>query len=502
MYQVLLVDDEENTIDILLNTIQWQELGVEMLYTARDGKQALEIFEKQSIDLIITDIKMPYMDGISLIEKVKSIKPQVKCILLTAHSEFEYAKKAIVLKVENYLLKPVIKSELEQTVENALDSLYENRYSETEQLRENILRRWLSGNISSEELGERAEILKLNLYLPQYCAICIMKTTTLEITSLLTSYERLLAEHNDVYSFWNEKGVFVIIVGGKEIQLKSLSQELEQLTLKKEAEDKVRIAVGDVVYDAGFLHLSYKKACDNMELFKVNQSCVVWQNDYMVANLKTEYLIEEIRFLMFCNNPEMRNHGYKRLIVKLYKESKDENTNSLLTHLWSICMKVLATEFPHQADSLNKNLCLLYPGEAVLPKEEFIKEAEILLRQAQQSFDQAFGQISPIVQKACRYVRDCVLSGESCSIKEFCVKNNMNAAYLGHIYKKETGKFFNDYLLQCRINRSIVLLYNPTNRIKEIARIVGFSSVSYYVQRFRECKGVSPEKYRSMDWEG
>ena len=72
----------------------------------------------------------------------------------------------------------------------------------------------------------------------------------------------------------------------------------------------------------------------------------------------------------------------------------------------------------------------------------------------------------------------------------------MNSAYLGHIFKKETGFFFNDYLNQCRINRSIVLLRNPNRKIKDIALDVGFTSASYYVKCFRECKGVSPTKYR------
>ena len=72
----------------------------------------------------------------------------------------------------------------------------------------------------------------------------------------------------------------------------------------------------------------------------------------------------------------------------------------------------------------------------------------------------------------------------------------MNPAYLGHIYKKETGIFFNDYLTRCRINRSVILLRNPNYRIKDIAEKVGFASASYYVKCFREMKGISPARYR------
>ena len=82
------------------------------------------------------------------------------------------------------------------------------------------------------------------------------------------------------------------------------------------------------------------------------------------------------------------------------------------------------------------------------------------------------------------------------SIKDFCAKNGMNPAYLGHLFKKETGTFFNDYLMQCRINQSIILLRNPNRKIKDIAEEVGFASASYYVKCFRENKGISPSRYR------
>lgn len=439
MYNVLLVDDEENTISILLSLIQWQELGVGELYTARDGKCALEIFKQHKIDLMITDIKMPYMDGISLIENVKSLNPNVKCILLTAYSEFEYAKKAIVLRVENYLLKPVIKTELVQTVVNALNSIYENRFSGKEQLRESILRRWIGGSISSEELGERAEILKLNLYLPQYCVICIMKNALQDNTSLLMAYEQRLAVNREVYSFWDERGRFVMIVGGKELEPEKLSQELLQFTLSEGAENKVKISLGEVVYDVAFLHLSYQKACDNMEMLKGNQSCVIWQNDYFATNMKTEFLMEEIRFLMFCNEEDLRRNGYKRLGVKLYQDDPEKDTQKLLTRLWSVCVKVLTMEIPFPVELQNGDFYLYNAAGTELSEAEFLKEVEHILYQAQGVFDRSFTQFSPIVQKACRYVRDSVLNGESCSIKEFCVVNNVNAAYLGHIYKKETG---------------------------------------------------------------
>jgi two-component system response regulator YesN len=86
--------------------------------------------------------------------------------------------------------------------------------------------------------------------------------------------------------------------------------------------------------------------------------------------------------------------------------------------------------------------------------------------------------------------------GEGISIKTFCCRNGTNPAYLGHIFKTETGVFFNDYLTHLRINRSVYLLRNPDHRIKDIAVWTGFSSTSYFEKCFKDQKGVSPLKYR------
>lgn len=122
-----------------------------------------------------------------------------------------------------------------------------------------------------------------------------------------------------------------------------------------------------------------------------------------------------------------------------------------------------------------------------------------LLHLIQTYFTEAFAQYSPMVQRMILYIRRRVLEGEEVSLKVFCAGNGVTPAYLGHMFKKETGVFFNDYLLRCRLNRSIILLRNPNRKIKDIAEAVGFTSSSYYVKCFRDYKGMSPAKYR-ISW--
>ena len=173
MYTVLLVDDETTILDALYNCILWQQFGVGTVLTASDGVQALEIISNQTVHLLITDIKMPRMDGMTLLKEVRASHPETHCILLTAYGEFEYARQALQLGVENYLLKPLQKEELEETIEKALDNIYANQKISHHLFRKNILLRWANGNITGEELSERANLLDINLYLPEYCAVCV-----------------------------------------------------------------------------------------------------------------------------------------------------------------------------------------------------------------------------------------------------------------------------------------------------------------------------------------
>ena len=95
MYTVLLTDDEPSILDTLSTTIHWQQFGVSVVLTAMDGHHALDVMSHQKVDLLITDIQMPHMDGLALLSEVRTLYPDTHCILLTAYSEFEYAKKAL-----------------------------------------------------------------------------------------------------------------------------------------------------------------------------------------------------------------------------------------------------------------------------------------------------------------------------------------------------------------------------------------------------------------------
>ena len=124
IYKVLLVDDEEEVMDMIERRISWPELGFEVVGKAQNGIKALEISEKLQPDVVITDIKMPYMDGLELARSLKQDNPCVRILILTGFDEFEYAKEAVRLEIDEYILKPVNAIELSdclKRLKNVLD---------------------------------------------------------------------------------------------------------------------------------------------------------------------------------------------------------------------------------------------------------------------------------------------------------------------------------------------------------------------------------------------
>jgi araC family DNA-binding response regulator len=497
MYTVLLADDEESVLNVLKKSINWQELGVDKLLTASDGMEAFEIFESNTVDLLVTDIRMPVMDGIELIRRVRQLQPETHCVLLTAYGEFEYAQEAIRLGVDNYLLKPVAKEEILQTIQSALDNVYKKRSSNESLLQENVLRRWVLGNISAEELGERAAVLGINLYQQTFCVVRIVNRRNNTIASFRAVCMRELQKWGQVYGFWDEKGHYVLIVCGKELNLEVLQNNLLKGVENEYREENISVAVGTVVTSYDMLHVSYQAAGDTLETSDFSASgAVVLMAD--AIGFDEELLSEELRLLFYEKNVSTRENGFLHLAGKICRNGRDEKK---LSQLCRACVHVLAQDFPlHEsvAEDIYKNaeniLCS-YPTE--------VGKAEVIefMRKVQEIFENHISTYSPMVQHMILCIRDSVLKGEEISLKVFCGKNGVTPAYLGHMFKKETSIFFNDYLLRCRLDHSMILLRNPNNKIKDIAALVGFSSTSYFVKCFREYKGISPAKYR-LAWGG
>lgn len=126
-YKVILVDDEAEVIDMIEKKIHWNDLGFEVAGSATNGVKALELVEKLQPDVVLTDIKMPYMDGLELSRRLNREYPNIYIMLCTGFDEFEYAKEAVHLEIKEYMLKPVNATELSESLTNLKHTLDRER---------------------------------------------------------------------------------------------------------------------------------------------------------------------------------------------------------------------------------------------------------------------------------------------------------------------------------------------------------------------------------------
>lgn len=401
MYTVLLADDERSVIESLKSEIPWENFGVKTILSATDGLQALDILHTQNVDLLITDIRMPHMDGLQLLSTLRNENSQVHCILLTAYGEFEYAKQAFSLGVENYLLKPMQTQELMQSIENALENLYVNRKNRADLFRENILRRWITGSISSDELGEKTIYLDINIYQKEYCILAMKKTdSSFFIHPLGSIILKPLSDQLEYCDVWDNDGHYLLLIGSRKIPYEQI------ITFTKEAihsfDETIlpRIALGPIVTDRMNLHSSYEQACALVDL------------------------------------SDQAEVPFRVLAAK------------------SVETSAVAEKTPDP------------------------------------------NALSPIVLRAMRYIEDHY--SEGVSLKEFCATKNLNAAYVGYLFKKETGTFFNHYLTDFRTKKAIELLCHTGTKINDIAELTGYATTSHFITTFKKKTGFSPLKYREL----
>lgn len=166
MYKVLLVDDEKYILEGLSSLIDWGAMGLEIVGMAKGGRKALELLATTKVDVLITDISMPGMNGLELIRKARQDDDQLKVIILSGYNEFDYLKEGMSLGIENYLLKPVNVSELTQTLSTLMDKLEAARpnYDDLNDIyiiRNNTLHRWMTRQIAAAEWKERCKLLQL-----------------------------------------------------------------------------------------------------------------------------------------------------------------------------------------------------------------------------------------------------------------------------------------------------------------------------------------------------
>ena len=488
MYKVYLLDDEPFILEGLKYIVDWQDYGFEIVGSANNGDDGLKEILTMDIDLVITDIMMPKMTGLELIENLIKLNYQTNFIVLSAFQEFQYAKKAISMGAQNYILKPIDTEELERSLINIKNKLKdkENRNKDKEVVNNSLLLK-----IITDKDYENIDYLKEKLkYNGEYrVGIIELKNKNKDIHKVLKVIPGM---KKYLYCIENKsKAVFII-------DDKFNNEYIEELTnIKNEITDLINdivyISLGQIIKDLKDINTSYESAKDISE-YKIIYPDISWIKAYKEKNNRNiDIDFEDLKSLLI--NKDFTNASL--YIESKFSKLKQDNLNP--KKIKAKALEVFLNVYNHIDESkLMKNLSI-YLENAINTNtiDEIQLELINMIKFMQTKLENTQESISPIIIKLLDHIEQNYQ--KDLNLKEISDILNINSIYLGQLFQKEIGILFSDYINNFRINKAKDLLSNTSLKASEIGELVGYSNKNYFYRKFKSIVGITPSEWRKLN---
>lgn len=462
MLKVVLVDDEIPVINHLQAAIDWKTLSTEVVYAANCGSDALSFCKNNKPDILITDIRMPEMDGLALCREIRSLYPEIQIIILSGYSDFAYAKQAIDLRVTGYCLKPVDVSDLTNTLRNAANNILKANKSNGD---------YLLDAVEENDIKAIREILsELSLNTESLYLAASMNVHNIG-DRLGADFTHKLGKHNYLYI---SNSPFSYIEAEKII---AFTKDMGGIGIYKEAvkTEELNTILDEVV------SMAYQ--------FFVNGSPT------LCTSSPNPLLTEE----MFG---KLENMGKSPDSLKKFLLELSVANCALLFDMKSAFRfynKLIASRY---LSALNDSDGMIIYGYTQLLgsfktfPEMLIKAAEII------EFD--LSSAPGITDNSCssgksflailKYIEENY--AKDISLKIISEEFHLNANYISQLIKSETGLTYTQYLTELRIGKAKELLKSNSMSLTEISEAVGFNDYFYFIKKFKKAVGVTPGKYK------
>lgn len=536
MYKLILVDDETEMREGLKEVIPFEKLGFTVVGEASNGVEALQLCEQQEPDLVITDIRMPLMDGLTLCRKAHALLPTIQCIILSGYDDFEYARQAIEIKTMGYLLKPISSGdfvEMLQKTRAALDEDFARRKDETRLrehfresmpvLREALLSSLLSDVQTPERVLERAQKYDMRLDAPFY-ALALFRATSspsappdgdMDEELRLFAMRNILCEALEDDADSDRREVFTY--GGMIAILYMLSDASDERAAKMvqrldEARKTARYYLGCQLYVgvSGFCdQLSRLPACARQALTVLNQ-CMLGKEEQVLcfSDLQRrecdDLAIDEALLNTLSNGVKTRDAVLAHATLhKLMDAARNESPSPrawqaylmeiLMCFLRVVSEQALAWDtLDEQLDELTQHI--LHACPSVSDAESELSRLLDSLLSAVESRRQTSGKL--LASEAERYLQENY-SSEDTTLEQLCLHLHISPSYFSMVFKKETKKTFHQYLTDLRMDKALTLLSSGDMKVSQIAESVGLPDPSYFSYCFKKYFGYPPSRTRN-----
>lgn len=533
LYSIILVDDEEEVRKSIIKKIEWQAAGFHVVGDAENGEDAMEKIEMLEPDVVLTDIRMPYMDGLQLAEKVRQRYPSMKVVIFSGYDDFEYAQRAIKLNVSEYILKPVnveeltsilkrIKENLDLEIEEkrnlsrlrekyrkSLPIIREQFFNELvhknpkkdlaeQKLREYDIpilgaRKWMLAAIDVEE-GDVVESLSLHSE-EELIPISVMQI----VREKLEGYCRFA-----LFQSASEADMVVITALDEDNSITGLTDVLGDICKETKRILKVPVTIGighsceDIsgipkAYQSAVDALGYKAIAGNGSTIYINDMEPVGSGKLEFDSLTEGELISAIKF-----GPEEKIESSVKNIMEKMKTAKVHfrQQQVYMIGIFNSIIQMMQQYDLALEDIMGEELESMVLFDKLKKIEEFgqwlLRIAGKLNHLINQERDMTTRQV---IQEAKQYILDNYQNPDL-SVEMICRHLHMSPAYFSTVFKKETGQAYIAYLTDVRLNKAVELLNKTDDKTYIIASKVGYQEQNYFSYVFKKKFGVSPTRYR------
>lgn len=510
MKKVLLVDDESYMLELLKQLIPWEFYGFFIVGTAENAADAMRLFHREKPDVIITDICMENISGIEFLMRIRMQDAAVKVIIISAYDKFEYAQKALKLNVNGYLLKPVSREELINTlieVQSELDSRedYQDRIQYLQDSLDQLRRKYMEEQLLRLYQGELSELPREIVVEGFWCVLSIRTIIRSEIVFLEQDIKML--EGVDSYILFAGDGLFAVFCRGADPR--RLKAVLEEVRRKYCEEEKGILCGASRIEDQDLSALCQESKKALNALFYQDNGFFRDRVERFPEHKKEAGDGGDIREEQ-CAGAKPESISREQFMLWIIAREQEKCRNHL--RRWEEEVRGKRADREKVARELKDYLEWMKDGIGQDEAEEFgllLQRAGDLMRfsEVRDIWEKGLwmtergipqqGRNSVIIGRAQEYMKNHCCR-EEFSIEELAEYLRISKSYLSRIYKNETGESVWNFVMRVRITRAKELLVSTDDTNFAIARAIGYSSEYHFSRAFSKMVGVSPSVYKKM----
>ena len=537
MLKVLIADDEEKVSELIQYLVPWDRLGMEIAAVVSNGFKAIQVLEREKIDILISDARMPGCDGIELIKWCHDNDLDMKFIIISGYRHFEYAHGALQYGVDYYLLKPIKQEELVVALTELSHSISEQnkKLEEEHQIqklmylnRDNLRRHFIHSYIFDGKKFLQKEIdsvtqindqYQLNFQSGVYQAIFVKLDLTenrdMTIEKLLHKIKSIMEEDlkkdcNELVGTILHSGVIMLINYPMEQQHKILNQikgfykKIEQ-TIDIFENLRVIIGISKTQYDIKNINQCIVTAGDAIKYrIRNKDKDIIEYEKYAYDNINVKDILTPERCEIITSSVRSHNIvGIKKVIhsckidIKQHSNYNPVIVFDLVTELSYLISRtvdgLLEEEYSISKiyDDFNESI-----DAAVTEKQIW----EIVDRFVERSTEYIYDQMTSVISRPIRRAKEYIDQhyNEPMTLETVANEIGLSPTYLSAVFRKETGVNFSEYLIAKRVEVGAELLRKTNKTIAEIAETVGYSDVKYFGKLCKKMLGLKPSEYRKL----